>query len=300
MTAVAPPFTGGPALDEIDAAGFSHAFFVCGPFGRGPLEADFLSRFAGCRLVGVNLSLALDPGEWQPFDLVLERDSVRSASPDLVFASANRLPPVVGVCLREAAPTTDVDTANAAIAGLLARRETAQVPIDTRLDVNSTGLRTKSEIEAVISRMDVVVTTRLHGVVMALKHGVPAVAVDSVPGGGKVSSQCRRIGWPNLLRLEDLDDERLDRAFDFALSAPARALALECSERARSDIGELRARLASDLSPVGPVEQRFAERMANETSDEFLARIAPPAGPAPGWRGTARALASVVRGKLQG
>lgn len=38
-----------------------------------------------------------------------------------------------------------------------------------------------------LRRLDVVVTTRLHGLVLALKNGVPALAVDPVaaaPGGG--------------------------------------------------------------------------------------------------------------------
>lgn len=101
VTAVAPPFTGGPSLDAIDPGEFTHAFFVCGPFERGPMEADFLSRFAHCRLIGLNLSLGFNPSESRPFDLVVERDSASRANPDLAFASHNPLPPVIGVCLRE-------------------------------------------------------------------------------------------------------------------------------------------------------------------------------------------------------
>ena len=48
--------------------------------------------------------------------------------------------------------------------------------IDTRLDVpNNSGLRTPAEIESLIAAMDVMVTTRLHGTVLALRNGVPAI-----------------------------------------------------------------------------------------------------------------------------
>ncbi|HET9810921.1 MAG TPA: polysaccharide pyruvyl transferase family protein [Sphingomicrobium sp.] len=275
VTAVAPPFTEGAALDSIDPAEFTHAFFVCGPFGRGPLEADFLGRFAGCRLIGLNLSLDYDPDQWRPFDFVIERDSLASANPDLVFASRAALPPVVGVCLREAHPDVDVGTANLAIGRLLVRHEAARVPIETRLDANGTGLRSRGEIEALIGRMDIVVTTRLHGVVLALKNGVPALAVDSVPGGGKVSQQCATIGWPNVLRLDELDDERLDRAYEFALSQAARRLARKSTERGRAGVEAVRQQLVAGLATNGPVERAFANRRATESRQAFLARIAP-------------------------
>ena len=47
-------------------------------------------------------------------------------------------------------------------------------------------LRTAEEVESLIARMDVVLTTRLHGLVLALKHGVPVVAIDPIAGGAKL------------------------------------------------------------------------------------------------------------------
>ena len=41
-------------------------------------------------------------------------------------------------------------------------------------------------------------TTRLHGLVLALKNGVPAVAIDTVAGGAKVARQADALGWPVL------------------------------------------------------------------------------------------------------
>lgn len=66
------------------------------------------------------------------------------------------------------------------------------------MDINAGGLRTSAEIESLIARMDIVVTTRLHDMVLALKNGVPAIAVDPIAGGAKITQQARAINWPIL------------------------------------------------------------------------------------------------------
>src|SRR5262249_19582129 len=147
---------------------------------------------------------------WNPFDLLLERDSSRTARPDLSLLSGTAPVPVVGVVLIDTQPEygkRDVrDDANAAIQRLIARTACAVVRIDTRLDVNSTGLRSAGEVESLIERMDVVLTTRMHGLVLAIKHGVPVVAVDPVIGGAKVQRQAATLGWPAAFTFDAVDD----------------------------------------------------------------------------------------------
>src|SRR5688500_12379248 len=55
--AVAPPF--GPGVDwrTVDPASYSHVLFVCGPFGNGTPIIEFLERFHGRILVGLNLTM---------------------------------------------------------------------------------------------------------------------------------------------------------------------------------------------------------------------------------------------------
>lgn len=271
--AIAPPFAGGRSLDEMGPAEFTHAFFICGPFGKGELEAHFLRRFAHCRLIGLNLSLDLPPGAWDPFDFLIERDSTRETHPDMLFASRQPYTPIVGVCLVEPHPEADVDMANVAIARLLERHPGARVNIDTRLDCNETGLRSEGEVEALIGRVDVLVTTRLHGMVMALKNGVPPLVIDAVPGGGKIRRQCARIGWPNVLGLDELDDARLDAAFSYALSDEGQLVARACTERARSDVMQLRTRVMEQLSPGGALERNYAARQTPAGFDVFLKNL---------------------------
>ena len=234
--ALAPPFRGGVDWRSTDSRNYSHVVFVCGPFGNGPPITEFLPHFAGCRLIGVDLSM-LDPLEtWNPFDLLLERDSSAASRPDITFLSHQARVPVVGVVLvhpqAEYKGRAMHKVANDAIERFIASREISAVPIDTRLDINSTGLRSPAEVESLIARMDVVLTTRLHGTVLSLKNGIPVIAIDPIAGGAKIRRQAETIGWPIMFTMDTLAAEALQEAFDYCLTEDARKKARECGERA--------------------------------------------------------------------
>ena len=109
----------------------------------------------------------------------------------------------------------------------------AVVPIDTRLDIpNKGGLRTPEEIESLIARMDMVVTTRLHGMVLSLKNGVPVLAVDPITGGAKITRQANVIGWSNTLIIDNLDNENLLIGYRYCFTIDAKEKAKECKEEA--------------------------------------------------------------------
>ncbi|CAM5457113.1 Polysaccharide pyruvyl transferase family protein OS=Streptomyces rimosus subsp. rimosus (strain ATCC / DSM 40260 / JCM 4667 / NRRL 2234) OX=1265868 GN=SRIM_032260 PE=4 SV=1 [Streptomyces rimosus subsp. rimosus] len=102
--------------------------------------------------------------------------------------------------------------------------DAARVPLDTRLDSRDWRLpATPDHLHAVLARLDVVVTTRLHGMVLALRAGTPALAVDPVEGGAKVSAQAAALGWPAVLRCEQAGKRELDRLFAWCLSPQGRA-----------------------------------------------------------------------------
>lgn len=238
--ALAPPFSGGVNWRLTDPKNYSQVIFVCGPFDRYPLEFEFLEHFAGCRVVGLNLTMPVPLSEWNPFDLLLERDSSAAARPDMVFLSRQKQVPVVGVCLVEPYVDSLDAVANAAIQRLIAARELAVVLIDTRLDNNITGLRSPAEVESIIARMDVVITTRLHGTVLAIKNGVPAIAIDPEAGGAKICRQANTIGWPVAFAADAVTDQALEQAFDYCLTPEAKVKAKECQERAFNLLEELR------------------------------------------------------------
>jgi hypothetical protein len=234
--ALAPPFSGGVDWRVVYPESYSHVVFVCGPFGNGWPITEFLPRFAGCRLVGLNLSLLEPLDAWNPFNLLLERDSSARAHPDISFLSRQAKVPVAGIVLIDSQPEYKGKdfhrVANDAIHRFVASREMSVVPIDTQLDTNSTGLRSAAEVESLIARMDLVLTTRLHGMVLALKNGVPALAINSVPAGAKVRRQAETIGWPVVFNTDTLTDEALQEAFDYCLTEEARVRARECSAHA--------------------------------------------------------------------
>jgi peptidoglycan/xylan/chitin deacetylase (PgdA/CDA1 family) len=240
----------GAGLDwrTVDPRRYHQLVFVCGPFGRSDdMEIDLLRRFADCRTIGLNLSM-IDPLEdWNPFDTLLERDSGRTTSPDIVFASCRPLVPVVGICLVEPHDGADTVTAEAAIERLMAAEDLAALRIDTRLDVNAAGLRTPAQIEALLARVDMVITTRLHGLVLALKNGVPVIAIDPVIGGGKISRQGREIDWPVTFGVANLTDAGLRGALSFCLSDEARRRARACARDASNRVVAIRERFIESV-----------------------------------------------------
>src|SRR5688572_16653886 len=99
--ATASPFSGGEAWESLDPIEFSHLIFVCGPLGNGWPVTELLERFRNCELIGLNLTMLDKLENWNPFSLLLERDSDRTARPDLTFLSPSHPVPVVGLILAD-------------------------------------------------------------------------------------------------------------------------------------------------------------------------------------------------------
>lgn len=249
--AAVPPLPGDVTLDDAEPAEYDELVFVCGPFGNGWPIPDLLARFAHARLIGLDLSMLQPLGEWNPFDVLVERESDRRAHPDLALASAEPLVPVIG--LVEVHPQQEYGDrgrhaeVGAAIRAALAAVPGAVVVIDTRLDVNAGGLRTAAEVESLIARCDVVVTTRLHGMVLALKNGVPAVVVDPIAGGAKVRRQAERLGWPVLFTPEDASAEAIAAALVRCLDPNLAALAGDVVANTRRDLAAAKAEFLAEL-----------------------------------------------------
>ena len=275
--AAAPPFTDGVDLDLIDPARYTHLIFVCGPFEQGELEARLISRFGHCRLIGLNLSMQVPLERWRPFDFLIERDSSERSHADMVFLSERKLVPVVGICRVEPFPGAIDYVANAAIDRLAGSREIARLEIDTRLDTNAAGFKTPAEVESMIARTDVLVTTRLHGLVLAIKNGVPVVAIDPIAGGAKICRHAQTIGWPVVFAADEVTDEALERALDYCLSEPARAAASRCAERARKMVEKVRDDFVAAISQPVKLEQNYYARRGAGTDDSWMSVHLPAA-----------------------
>jgi hypothetical protein len=144
----------------------------------------------------------------------------------------------------------------AAIEGLFERHSLARIDLDTRLDIPNPVGRSPNAIESVVGRMDVIVTSRLHGLVLALRQGVPALTLDPIDGGAKLSRQAASVGWDVCLRPDQLTDEAIDAAFRHCLSAPARAAAVVATQRARAALVAVRHEFQAAFEPLPAVTRR--------------------------------------------
>ncbi|MFC6885338.1 polysaccharide pyruvyl transferase family protein [Actinomadura yumaensis] len=239
-TAWSPVFRpDGLSLDRADPERYTHLVFACGPL-HGDQVVSLHRRFARCQRVAVGVSV-IDPDDpaVTGFHAVLPRDAP-GAPPrrDLSAAPAQTgpEPDVVGVVLAPGQGEYGARGRHARIedqlTSWLRTRGCARVPLDTRLDPRDWRHPAgPEELEAVIRRLDLVVTTRLHGLVLALRNGVPALAVDPVGGGAKVTAQARAWDWPAIITTGAadappyLDPAELIRHWEWCLSPEGAAWA---------------------------------------------------------------------------
>lgn len=190
--------------------------------------------------MGVSVLDAEDPAV-HGFHHVLARDAPDTVPTLDLAARAPTAPthPVVGVVLthgqHEYGPRRQHERVAEFVTRWLNGRDCACLELETRLDPHDWRLCTTSgQLESVFARCDLIVTDRLHGLVLALRAGVAALAVDPVAGGAKVTAQARACGWPALLPAERLDTAALDRWWDWCLTS-GRALAERTADGFRRD-----------------------------------------------------------------
>jgi polysaccharide pyruvyl transferase len=222
-------------LEDAEPARYTHLVFTCGPL-HGQQVADLHTRYAGCRRVAVGVSV-IDPDDpaASGFHAILARDSDDTEPQgDLALNLRSAPLPVAGVILADTQPEYGArgqgDQAGAELTRWLQAWDCALVPLDTRLDREDWRLAGRpAELEAVIRRLDLVVTTRLHGLVLALKNGVPALAIDPVAGGAKVTAQAAAWAWPATVTMGDLSQETLGYWRDWCLSPAGKTAAITAS-----------------------------------------------------------------------
>jgi len=245
------PYENGINWRLADPNNYTDLLFVCGPFGNGWPVTELLNHFSNCRLIGVNLSLLQSLEIWNPFSLLLERDSSRNIHPDITLYAPPPVIPVAGIILshkqKEYGNKSLHELAYVAIERLLTKVQVARVPIDTSLLDNSGGLRTSGEVESLIAKMDLVITTRLHGTALAIKNGIPVIPIDPIAGGAKISSQVKVLNWPVLFNADLLDENKLEDAFNYCLTPGARIKATECAEVAVKKIEDCKENFLSQL-----------------------------------------------------
>lgn len=217
----------GPRLLDLAPAKYSIFIFVCGPwYPRKKIHALLLQQFSHCLKIGVNLTVA-EAGN-AGFDALLARDNPQEHRADLAFARQPERLPVVGVLLVERQAAYGSKQRHLYVKKVfeeyLSTRKVVPLHFDTVIFENKVGLKSSADFESLLSKVDVLITNRLHGLVLGLKNNVPVVAVDSVAGGGKVTAQAKALGWPVLIPAEELSVETLGETVQKCLSQDMRPL----------------------------------------------------------------------------
>ena len=212
-------------LDRLWPKDYSHLVFVCGPL-HGPQIEELHRRFAHCVRIAVGTSV-IDPASpaVTGFHRVLPRDGPDSEPVEDLAARAPDAParPVVGVILthgqHEYGELRRHGQVAEEVTRWLAGKDCGRLELETRLDTHDWHLSaTPAQLQSVLARLDLVVTDRLHGLVIALRVGTPVLAVDPVDGGAKMTAQARACGWPALVPAERLNVRQLDRWWDWCLT----------------------------------------------------------------------------------
>lgn len=231
-------------LRSVVPGDYAGLMVICGPcwpgiFRQFGLDID---AFAGRRRIGVNLTMIEPLTSWNPFHVLLGRDADEIARADLSFAGPSDRSDVVGLCVVGRQPEYGtrqrLDRSTAQLVALLARKGAARVDIDTRWPEqrNRSRLRNGQEVLALMGRMDVVLTNRLHGLVFALRSGTPAVVIDGIAGGGKVTAQAKALGWPAIAGAATVTDNQLDELYDWCRSTEARSTVEAVAVQARRSL----------------------------------------------------------------
>jgi hypothetical protein len=244
---------GALTIEEAQPEDYSHVVFVCGPL-HGPYVRQLHERYAGCRRIAIGVSV-IDPNDPAAagFDHILARDAPGvTPRQDLAALAPFTAVPVIGVILApgqtEYGARRRHDGVHACLTSWVGRQDCARLSLDTRLDQHEwRSFASPDQLLSVIGRLDMVVTTRLHGLVTALRCGVPALAVDPVMGGAKVAAQATAWNWPAVVTAGELTERVLHQWWRWCLSEDGRAAA-----RASLPDDDLINGLRTALDPADP------------------------------------------------
>jgi hypothetical protein len=235
----APYLERGVHWRDVDPAGYTHLVFVSGPLADRPLLRELSAAFAGAQRWAVNVSVVEEAAR-ELFDRVWERDAPGLARPDLAVEGPVPEAPVVAVAFTpvqgEYGERSQAGRVRDAIEEWLADRALPWFELDMDLYAKPHPRR-PAQVEALVRRADVVLSMRLHALVLGLKHDRPVIACDPILGGAKVSAQAAALGWPLVLSAEEVGPEALDEALRRCLSGllDARVAAAREDLRAGND-----------------------------------------------------------------
>ena len=243
---------------------FDAFIFVCGPILKHHPETQALFRkFDGICKIGVSVSLfpADHVNHFDPFDEVLAREGkperfedVAILAPTSIYRPARmrKQPPTIGIALRGQQGEYGRDLCLWERTEQIAHEAANQIieQLGGRILIIENHLRRsglpQEAIEAQYADCDLIITSRFHGAMMALRHLVPFIAIDQIQGGSKVLSLVGATLWPHVYEARAIDAARLvaDAAgllagdFDQML-VDARTRTIKCANKTLARLSEI-------------------------------------------------------------
>ncbi|MER8848736.1 MULTISPECIES: capsular polysaccharide synthesis protein [Mesorhizobium] len=267
------------ALDEIAEGDYAMLVFVCGPVIRDhPIVETIIRRFPSIRKIGISISLfSRDHINYvQPFDVALAREGGTQRFEDVAILAPSRVTPkrarelneplVIGLVLRgeqgEYGPQSSLHDRTSALTAhvldsLATKYQVRSLEIEHHLTRSG---RPPVEIEALYASCDLVLTSRFHGAVLAMRNEVPFIAIDQIRGGGKLTNLLSNSGWPFVYRIEHAKEDEVTGAALNLIEGDKRDLLLDVIENTKS-------RAVETLNAL-----------------EVLLTTTPPAALRPSWR----------------
>jgi hypothetical protein len=201
----------------VKPAEVSTLVFVCGPVvGSSKEFNEMISRFSSAKKIAIGVSILPRDSRhyWNPFDVVIPRDGASPAWGDIapaytygrMDAKTETAPrEYVGLCLRgqqsEYGKQNCLFNEANQLANALAKKSKLPVQLlDTKLHNDP---KRSEQIMEYFGRCKFVITTRMHGGVLALCDGIPALGIDQISGGAKLHAVLSTVGWPYVLKAED-------------------------------------------------------------------------------------------------
>lgn len=208
-------------LADVDPEQYEIIAWICGPvFPHAPGFRKRLEKFkrASFVAVGVSIPAGAQSDARKVFTRILARDGMPTQHGDLALAApmpkADPVPKSgpyrIASCLRhhqsfEVSRCGD-DIVDAVLGHMKGSVEADWVEIDTRFSPDQTSAEA---IESQFADVDLVITTRLHGCLLSLRHRTPFIAIDQIFGGYKIATMMSGLSWPYTIRIEDLSYQQL-------------------------------------------------------------------------------------------
>jgi hypothetical protein len=195
--------------------------FTCGPLVANRKILDRLRDFAYIPRVAVGVSvIPRQRAINRRFDRVVARDGTAHSTFDLSLANdvdgtpadtaANKS---IALCLRGRQGEYGKSACLSARADRILQQAADRVGTATsHIDTVVRPDNSIEQIEAGFSNARIVLTTRLHGSLLALRAGVPFVAVDQIAGGAKLSAVLEKLEWPFVFPADSLDPATIEQA----------------------------------------------------------------------------------------